>query len=154
MWSETLALADSPEPLLRLSPGTVAGEQVRDGIHGLARLKPCKVGGPLAQETTLDVYATWSPLSKEAEPCLPEQRKIGAGASVERGRCGGQEPQDTEPPARICCHGPPRGWPCPDETQSRTWRVFLHITPQPSRPCNGPLTSMEASVSPVLLSAH
>lgn len=86
MWSETLALADSPEPLLRLSPGTVAGEQVRDGIHGLARLKPCKVGGASRQETTLDVYATWGhPWEQGSRALSPRAKENWSRVSVERG---------------------------------------------------------------------
>lgn len=126
-WSETLALADSPEPLLRLSPGTVAAEHVMDGIHGLARLKPCKVGGLSPGDHIGWLCYVGSPLeARKQNPVSRSKGKLGQGELGGTGTMAAKSPGPD-----LLCHGPPRGRPRPDKTQSRTWRVFLHITPGP-----------------------
>lgn len=137
-WSETLALADSPEPLLRLSPGTVAAEHVRDGIHDLARLKLCKVGGLSPGDHTGCLCYLRSPLgARKQSPVSQSKGKLEQSEHGERGAVAARNPRTPSPGPDLLCHGPPQGRPHPDETQSKTWRVFLHITPSSPGPVTG-----------------
>ena len=89
-----------------------------------------------------------TPGSKEAEPCLPEQRKIGAELAWREGCCGGQEPQDTKPRPGSAVSWPSTG-PAPSGRDSKqNLESFPAHYPQLSRPCNGTLTSTEASQCP------
>ena len=149
--SETLALADSPEPLLRLSPGTVAREHVRDGIHGLARLKPCKVGGGLSPgDHTGCLCYLGSPLgARKQSPVSQSKGKLEQGERGERGAVAARNPRTLSPGPDLLSW-PSTGLALSGRDSKQNLESLPAHHPQPSRPCNGPLTSTEASVSPVL----